>query len=212
MKYLLLTILYCCRLLLLPAMSCAWTTRPLPRPIVRTPIFLPRQNQLPRRTFTSCPAKTNSTRDTARSWMGLSLTAIRATARAATGISLTAIYASTLAATSLWIRQTMKWILSLVPPPLRYFAQPFLVLYYAPLFWIRQVSHNGARRKHQKGTHEALLEGWKQAVAQADKTVSYWPIHVSQDGALESDLSEMDVSDAISESIELTYDKHKDAP
>jgi hypothetical protein len=106
----------------------------------------------------------------------------------------------------------MKWILSIVPPPLRYFAQPFLVLYYAPLFWIRQVSHDGARRKHQKGTHEALLEGWKQAVAQADETVSYWPIHVSKDGALESDLSEMDVSDAISESIEVTYDENKDAP
>jgi hypothetical protein len=105
----------------------------------------------------------------------------------------------------------MKLILSMVPPPLRYFAQPFLVLYYAPLFWIRQISHSKARRKQQKGTHEALLEGWKQAVAQADETVSYWPIHVSQDGSLESDLSEMDVSDAISESIEVSFDQNNGA-
>lgn len=140
----------------------------------------------------------------------MSLTAFRATARAATGVSLTAIYASTLAATSLWIRQIMRYCLSIVPPPLRYFAQPFLVLYYAPLFWIRQVSsRNNVRRKNQRGAHETLVEGWKQAVAQADETVSYWPIHLSKNGELETDLSEMDVSDAISESIEVAYDGSK---
>lgn len=206
MKYLILGILCCSQVFFLPT-TCAWTiiiissSSSQPRPSDSL-----RRMQTSRRTSIRCQ---NSVRDTARSLTGMSFTAIRATARAATGISLTAIYASTLAATSLWIRQTMKYILSVVPPPLRYFVQPFLVLYYAPLFWMRQVSRHNKRRKDQRGAHEALIEGWKQAVAQADETVSYWPIHLSPDGEFETDLSEMDVSDAISESIEVTYDDNK---
>jgi hypothetical protein len=112
--------------------------------------------------------------------------------RAATGISLTAVYASTLAATGAWIRQTMKFILSIFPAWARYFVQPFLVLYYVPLFVLRNMSGPGRDRGVAK--HEAFVNSWKQAVETADKTSSYWPLHLTEDGNFEKDIEELDVN------------------
>jgi len=145
-----------------------------------------------------------------RKLTGFSLTAARATMRAATGISLSAVYVSMLAATGAWIRQSMKLILSAVPAWMRYFVQPFLVLYYAPLFILRSLT--GPTRKQARHNHDVFLEGWKHAVEVADETTSYWPIHVSKDGKLiEKDFDEVDVTEAVAESVEIAMEKERAA-
>ena len=144
----------------------------------------------------------NSVRARLRKLTGFSLTALRATMRAATGISLSAVYASTIAVSGMWIRQTMKIVLGLFPSWLRYFAQPFLVLYYAPLFVLRNLS--APRRKERMENHVALVDSWKHAVAVADQSTSYWPIHLNQNGDLEKDIAELDLVDAIAESVEVS--------
>ena len=109
---------------------------------------------------------------------GFSLTAFRRTMRAATGISLTAIYASTLAATSKWVRTAMALILSFLPPSFRYFLQPFLILYYAPLFILRSLT--GPTGKKARESHEVLVDSFKAAVDAAEKKADgYWPVHVN---------------------------------
>jgi hypothetical protein len=125
--------------------------------------------------------------------------------RAATGISLTAVYASTIAVSGMWIRQTMKVILDLFPSWARYFAQPFLVMYYVPLFVLRNLS--APRQKERMQKHVVLVDSWKQAVAVADQSTSYWPIHLNQSGDLEKDLAELDLVDAVAESVEFALQK-----
>ena len=109
---------------------------------------------------------------------GFSLTAFRAAWRAATGISLTALYASALAATSAFVREAMALILSPFPPWFRYFLQPFLILYYAPLIILRNLT--GPTRKRARETHKVFVEGFKSAVDAAEKKADgYWPVHVN---------------------------------
>ena len=139
-----------------------------------------------------------------RRFTGVSLTAVRATARTATGISLTALYASTVAVSGAWMRQTMKVILGIFPAWLRYFVQPFLVIYYVPLFLLRIVS--SPNREVQKTKHEAFVECWKQAVEVADEKSTYWPLHVGREGGFEVDLSELDVNEALAESVEVALE------
>jgi hypothetical protein len=126
--------------------------------------------------------------------------------RAATGISVTALYASTLAVSGAWIRQTMRIILGLFPAWARYFVQPFLVMYYVPLFVLRSVSAPQRREGAQK--HDALVESWKQAVAIADQCSSYWPVHLNKNGEIESDLQELAFIDAVAESVEVAMEKN----
>jgi hypothetical protein len=142
-----------------------------------------------------------------RTLTGFSLTALRATMRAATGISLTALYASTLAASGVWIRQTMKVILSIVPAWARYFVQPFLIIYYAPLFILRSIS--APQRNQGVKKHDALVESWKQAVETADQSTSYWPLHLDKNGDFEADIAEMDLTDAVAQSVELAMEEHR---
>ena len=124
-------------------------------------------------------------RDSLRQATGFSLTVFRATLRGITGISLTAIYASTIAVTGLWIRKVTSIILSVFPSWFRYFLQPFLVLYYAPLFIVRNLT--GPTRKRARQQHTNVLEGWKDAVEYAEQTKQdgYWPVVVSADGYFE---------------------------
>lgn len=147
-----------------------------------------------------------SLRTRLRRLTGFSLTAVRATLRAATGISLSAVYASTLAATGAWIRQTMRVLLSPLPTWLRYFVQPFLVLYYAPLFILRNWA--SPSRSLAKRKHDLFVEGWKHAVEVADESTSYWPLHVVQ-GHLESDINELDVNQAVADSVELALEEEE---
>jgi len=140
---------------------------------------------------------------------GFSFTASRATMRALTGISLTTIYASVLAISGAWVRQTMKVILSIFPTWFRYFLQPFLVLYYAPLFILR--NWTGPTRREARTAHEHFVEGWKHAVELADDKTSYWPIHVNAQGEFEKDFAEIDLNEGIEESVEAALEESDDA-
>jgi hypothetical protein len=146
------------------------------------------------------PDNDDTTRDRLRKLTGVSLTALRATMRAATGISSTAIYASTKAATGAWIRTIMKAILAPFPASFRYFLQPFLVLYYAPLFILR--IWTGPTRKLRRKKHEEFLEGWKHAVKSADEKSTNWPLRLDKDGYIEAASEEVDVNEAIAASVE----------
>jgi hypothetical protein len=109
------------------------------------------------------------------------------------------------AASGAWIRHTMKFVLSLVPAGVRYFVQPLLILYYAPLFMVRNVT--GPTRKRARRTHALVLEGWKEAIERADAASTYWPVHVNADGQVENDLgNELDIQRAVSESVEVSLD------
>lgn len=144
-------------------------------------------------------------RTSLRKATGFSLTALRTTFRTATGISFTAIYLTTLAATGNWIRQTTKFVLSIFPPWARYFVQPFLILYYVPIFILRNLT--GPTRRRARKTHEAVLDSWKDAVQKADDKVAYWPIHVDEEGNFESDMGELDMRDGVMESLEVAKDE-----
>jgi hypothetical protein len=120
----------------------------------------------------------NSLRSTLRRLTGFSLTAFRATMRAATGISLSAVYASALAATSALVRNTMTMVLSPLPPWMRCFVQPLLILYYVPLFVLRSLT--GPTGKQARETHELFVQSWQAAVDRADmKVEGYWPTNTS---------------------------------
>jgi len=108
------------------------------------------------------------------------------------------------------MRQTMKVILSIFPAWMRYFVQPFLVLYYVPLFVLRNLSSpSNASNKQGVSKHEAFVQSWKQAVETADEKSSYWPLHVSTDGDFEKDLSELDVNEAVAASLEVAMEEDK---
>jgi hypothetical protein len=66
-----------------------------------------------------------------------SAAALRTAIRTIAGVSLTALYASIDAVSGVWIRQATRLILSIFPSWARLFVQPFLVLYYVPLFLLR---------------------------------------------------------------------------
>lgn len=149
--------------------------------------------------------KIKSLRTQLRNITGFSLTALRKTMRAATGISLTAVYASAVAVTGAWIRQTMRILLAPLPAWFRYFLQPFLVLYYAPLFILRNVT--GPTRKRAKTTHEHFLQGWKEAVETADKSSNYWPMHLNSEGNIEKDMAELDMTETIAESVDIALEE-----
>lgn len=94
--------------------------------------------------------------------------------------------------------------LSVRQPWARYFAQPFLILYYVPIFILRNVT--GPAHREARETHQAVLDSWKEAVQKADEKVAYWPIHVDEDGNIESDIGELDMQEAVVESIEIARD------
>jgi len=61
----------------------------------------------------------------------------------------------------------MKFVLSIFPPSFRYFLQPFLVLYYAPLFMLRTWTSPQLRRERRDMT-SALREDWDRSLQAAD--------------------------------------------
>jgi hypothetical protein len=128
-----------------------------------------------------------------RKLTGVSLTALRATMRAATGISSTAIYASALAASGVWIRTVMKTMLAPFPASVRFFLQFFLVLYYAPLYIVRNLT--GPTRKNARKKREEFLEGWNDAVKAAEIKSTSWPLDIdTQDGFIDADFERVDVN------------------
>lgn len=110
-------------------------------------------------------------RSTLRAATGFSLTTFRATLRAATGISLSGL-----------ISGSLRRILDILSPSLRYFMQPFLIVYYAPLLMVRYwlVGPSKQYVEESRKGHEKLIEGWRKAVQAAEKANSdrYWPVHL----------------------------------
>mmetsp|Transcript_23184 Transcript_23184/g.66537 ORF Transcript_23184/g.66537 Transcript_23184/m.66537 type:complete len:233 (-) Transcript_23184:59-757(-) len=148
-------------------------------------------------------------RDRLRKATGFSLTAFRAAWRAATGISLTAVYGTAVAASGLWIRKFTSAVLSVFPAWFRYFLQPFLVLYYFPMFIIRGLT--GPTRKEAKAKHVAVKESWRDAIdfAKATEEDGYWPVKVNEKGDFElvsppqpKDTDKEDLADAVADSVE----------
>ena len=150
-----------------------------------------------------------SLRSQLRTITGFSLTAVRATMRAATGISLTALYLSALAISGLWIRQAMRIILDIFPTWARYFVQPLLVMYYVPLFLLRNMT--APKQREQKQAHDTLVDSWKQAVAVAEHSTSYWPIHLGDNGDIESDQDGLNLNDAVAASVEIALEINRDS-
>ena len=99
-----------------------------------------------------------SPRSKLRQLTGFSLTAIRSTLRAATGISL-----------SQSISGILRRLLSILSPSLRYFLQPFLIMYYTPLMIIRYwvVGPSDQYVEDSRKSHEKVVDGWRRAVEAA---------------------------------------------
>jgi hypothetical protein len=152
-------------------------------------------------------------RDNVRTLTGVSLTALRATMRAATGISSTAVYATALAASGVWIRTVTKVLLAPVPASVRFFLQFFLVLYYAPLYVLRNLT--GPTRKNARKKHEEFLEGWTDAVKAADEKSTSWPLDLPLDPDLDldpdlgNDEHENENEDGV---IDADFEKIEDSP
>mmetsp|Transcript_33228 Transcript_33228/g.98003 ORF Transcript_33228/g.98003 Transcript_33228/m.98003 type:complete len:276 (-) Transcript_33228:135-962(-) len=138
----------------------------------------------------------------------------RATMRGITGFSLTALRASLRAATGISITATSKAFVGLFPLWFRYFMQPFLVLYYAPLMMMRSwVGETRTSKAEQMAAHEKLVEGWKHAieVAEAVQANEYWPVHVDADGNIVASMppepedvwTQNPLNEAVLESVEI---------
>ena len=139
---------------------------------------------------------------------------LRATLRGITGFSLTALRTSLRAATGISITSTTKAIVGLFPLWFRYFMQPFLVLYYAPLMLMRSwVGETKTSKAEKRAAHEKLVEGWKHAieVAEAAQANEYWPIHVDEDGNIVASMppepedvwTQNPLNEAVLESVEV---------
>ena len=146
---------------------------------------------------------------------GLSITVIRASVRTTTGLSITAIRTSLRTLTGVSVTGTMKALFGLLPPWGRYFLQPFLIMYYAPLLILKGlVGSTSSSKKEDRASHEQLVDYWKEAIKMAESRSATWPLHVMADGSLQYDLEDENMNDAIVKAIEMKYmhDKKKASP
>mmetsp|Transcript_22914 Transcript_22914/g.48299 ORF Transcript_22914/g.48299 Transcript_22914/m.48299 type:complete len:262 (-) Transcript_22914:131-916(-) len=156
----------------------------------------------------------SSPRSKLRQLTGFSLTAFRTTLRTATGFSLTAFRTTLRTLTGISLSQTisgtMRRILEILHPGLRYFLQPLLIMYYAPLLMIRywMVGPSQAYVEESRSGHEKVVEGWRRAVEVAEKANlgGYWPVHLNEDGTITTSLPPdpsdvLDLADGIEKSV-----------
>jgi hypothetical protein len=141
--------------------------------------------------YSSSSNDDDNTKTTSRSKLrqitGFSFTTLRTTLRAATGISLTALRISIRAATGISlsgiISGTNRRMLEIFSPSLRYFVQPFLIAYYAPLLMVRYWLVGPSRQyvEDSWNGHERIVEGWRKAVEAAERASAdgYWPVHLN---------------------------------
>lgn len=133
------------------------------------------------------PKEDRSPRSKLRRITGFSLTALRATLRSATGFSLTALRAALRTATGIslsgTISNSVRRVLDVLSPSLRYFLQPLLIAYYVPLLTVRYwlVGPNRAYVEEGRAGHERIVESWRKAVEAAEKANAggYWPVHLN---------------------------------
>jgi hypothetical protein len=67
-----------------------------------------------------------------------------------------------------------------------------------------------SRDKEGKRKHEAFVESWKHAIEIADEISSYWPLHLNEEGEIENDIKELDLNEAVAESIEVAMEEKTD--
>jgi hypothetical protein len=129
------------------------------------------------------PSSTNPIRKVSN----FSLSAIRTTILTATGFSLTTLRATLRAATGISLSQQLTTLVStltgLLPAGVRYFLQPFLILYYAPQMIVRYyiIGPNRKYVEESRKGHELVVEGWRKAVQAAElaQEGGYWPVHLN---------------------------------
>ena len=113
-----------------------------------------------------------STRSKLRQITGFSLTAFRATIRGITGISLSAV-----------ISNTIRTILGVLRPGFRWILQPLLIAYYVPILVVKYYLIGPSQKyvEDSRKGHEKLVDGWRKAVAAAEKAHAdgYWPVHLN---------------------------------
>lgn len=144
----------------------------------------------------------------------LSLSAIRGSIRATTGLSLTATRTALRTMTGVSVTSIVKHIVGIFKPWMRYFFQPFLILYYVPLTSMKYfIGTTKTSRAEQLAAHEKLVEGWKDAIRVAEEKLDdEFPLHVSEDGTIETkkNMQKEDISEFIVSAIEQQYeDKSK---
>jgi len=140
-----------------------------------------------------------STRSKLRQITGFSLTAFRATIRGITGISLSGV-----------ISNTIRRILGVLRPGFRWILQPLLIAYYVPILVVRYYLVGPSQQyvEDSRKGHEKLVDGWRKAVAVAEKAHAdgYWPVHLNDDGTIVAQLPPdpadvLDVTDGIEKSV-----------
>jgi len=121
-------------------------------------------------------------RNKLRQLTGFSISAIRLSLHA----SITAARIGLRGFTGKVVTKTMKRFTAIFPTWIRYFMQPFLVMYFTPVMILKSLcdrpNYNEALASHNK-----LVQGWKNAVERAElvQNGEYWPVHVNADGDIE---------------------------
>jgi len=136
---------------------------------------------------------------------GVSMSAIRQSVRTTTGLSLTATRTALRTLTGVSVTATMKHLFGIFPPWFRYFLQPFFIMYYTPLMILKYFigSHKNAK-KEAFAAHEKIVEGWKDAIRAAEVAQEFWPLHITEDGQIESLTPQsVPINDAILESLDV---------
>lgn len=136
---------------------------------------------------------------------GLSMTAIRKSVRTTTGLSITALRTTLRGLTGVSVNASLKTLFGVFPPWFRYFLQPFFIMYYTPLMICKYFigSKKGAK-EDALASHEKIVEGWKDAIKAAELAQDFWPLHVTEDGKIESLTPQsVPVNDIIVESLDI---------
>jgi len=127
-------------------------------------------------------------RNKLRQLTGFSISVIRASLRASTGFSLTAASLALRGFTGGIVTRTMKQFTSIFPSSVRYFMQPFLILYFTPIMILKSLCDRPTRYTERLASHQNLVNGWKNAVREAERVQNgdYWPVHVNACGDIEA--------------------------
>jgi len=137
---------------------------------------------------------------------GISLSAIRQSFRTTTGLSLTATRTALRGLTGVSVTASMRMLFGVFPPWFRYFLQPFFILYYTPLMIVKcfLLGSTKTSKEEALAAHEKVIEGWKDAIRAAEQMQEYFPLHVSDEGKIESlTPHSTPMTDAIVESLDI---------
>jgi len=122
-------------------------------------------------------------RNKLRQLTGFSISAIRLSLHA----SITAARLGLQGFTGKVVTKTMKRFTAIFPTWIRYFMQPFLVMYFTPVMVLKSLCDRPKNYNEALASHEKLVQGWKNAVERAElvQNGEYWPVHVNADGNIE---------------------------